>query len=262
MRPVGVLCAAIAAFVAVSSASAEQLVVLAAADPAAEAPLLSQPAGVRRRAARRCRRAGPESEAAAPLAPPEPTLFAVIDLGTQTMTVSDKSGEIASWKISSARGGYRTPTGTFTPHYTSRMHYSKQYHFSPMPYSVFFNEGVAVHGTARSAISAAPPRTAACASHPKNAKVFYDLVQKHGMQMTRVTVRGKPPYSPAVAEGRRRRVAQAQPAPAVGRLLRLQPAGLPAEGQEGEEEAVRRRLQYLVVCCLRQDVARLRHDTW
>jgi hypothetical protein len=46
-------------------------------------------------------------------------------------------------------------------------------------------------------------------SHPKNAKVFYDLVQKHGMQMTRVTVQGKPPYSPAVADGpRRRRYAQ------------------------------------------------------
>ena len=153
-----------------------------------------------------------EAEAAAPIAPPEPTLFAVIDLGTQTMTVSDKNGEIASWKISSARGGYRTPTGTFTPHYTSRMHYSKQYHFSPMPYSVFFNEGVAVHGTRRPrAISGSPASHGCVRSHPKNAKVFYDLVQKHGMQMTRVTVRGKPPYSPVVAEGRRRRVAQAQP---------------------------------------------------
>ncbi len=48
-------------------------------------------------------------------------------------------------------------------------------------------------------------------SHPKNAKIFYDLVQKHGMQLTRVTVRGKPPYSPVVAEGRRRRYAQQQP---------------------------------------------------
>ena len=62
-----------------------------------------------------------------------------------TMTVSDKNGEIASWKISSARGGYRTPTGIYTPHYTARMHYSKQYHFSPMPYSVFFNDGEAFH---------------------------------------------------------------------------------------------------------------------
>ena len=240
MRPVGVLCAAIAALVAVSSASAEQLVVLAAADPAAEAPLVSGPQASD--AALPAAIAAPApSEAAAPIAPPEPTLFAVIDLGSQTMTVSDKNGVIASWKISSARGGYRTPAGTFTPHYTSRMHYSKQYHFSPMPYSVFFNEGVAVHGTRDLGNLGRPASHGCVRSHPKNAKVFYDLVQKHGMQMTRVTVRGKPPYSPVVAEGRRRRVAQAQPASAVGRLLRLQPAvGLPAEGQEGEEEAVRR----------------------
>jgi len=209
MRSVGVVFAAIAAFVAVSSASAEQLV-LAAADPAAEAPLVSStqasdaalPAAVA---------APAPPEAAAAIAPPEPTLFAVIDLGSQTMTVSDKNGVIASWKISSARGGYRTPAGTFTPHYTARMHYSKQYHFSPMPYSVFFNEGVAVHGTRDLGNLGSPASHGCVRSHPKNAKVFYDLVQKHGMQMTRVTVRGKAPYSPAVAEGRRRRVAQAQP---------------------------------------------------
>ncbi len=210
MRPVGVLCAAIAAFVAVSSASAEQPVVLAAADPAAEAPLVSGPQASD--AALPAAVAAPaEAEAATPIAPPEPTLFAVIDLGSQTMTVSDKNGVIASWKISSARGGYRTPTGTFTPHYTARMHYSKQYHFSPMPYSVFFNEGVAVHGTRDLGNLGSPASHGCVRSHPKNAKVFYDLVQKHGMQMTRVTVRGKPPYSPVVAEGRRRRVAQAAP---------------------------------------------------
>ena len=163
------------------------------------------------------------------------------------MTVSDKNGEIASWKISSARGGYRTPTGTYTPHYTSRMHYSKQYHFSPMPYSVFFNEGVAVHGTRDLGNLGRPASHGCVRSHPKNAKVFYDLVQKHGMQLTRVTVRGKPPYSPVVAEGRRRRVAQAQPAFQPFRLVRLQPA-VPAE-EEVQEEAVRRRLrQHLVVC--------------
>ena len=212
MRPVGVLCAAIAAFVAVSSASAEQLVVLAAADPAAEAPLLSGPQASDAALPAAIAAPAQSEEAAAPIAPPEPTLFAVIDLGSQTMTVSDKNGQIASWKISSARGGYRTPAGTFMPHYTARMHYSKQYHFSPMPYSVFFNEGVAVHGTRDLGNLGRPASHGCVRSHPKNAKVFYDLVQKHGMQMTRVTVRGKPPYSPAVAEGRRRRVAQAQPA--------------------------------------------------
>jgi lipoprotein-anchoring transpeptidase ErfK/SrfK len=202
MRSFAVFLSAIAAAVIGSSAFAETPTVLAAADPAAGAPSLSAPQAVDV-ALPPATAAPAEAKQAAPLDPPEPTLFAVIDLGTQTMTVSDKNGEIASWKISSARGGYRTPTGTYTPHYTARMHYSKQYHFSPMPYSVFFNEGVAVHGTNDLRNLGRPASHGCVRSHPKNAKVFYDLVQKHGMQMTRVTVRGKPPYSPVVAERRR-----------------------------------------------------------
>jgi lipoprotein-anchoring transpeptidase ErfK/SrfK len=213
MRLLGVMCAAVAAVVFVSSASAETPIVVAAADPAAEAPLMAGPQASDAALPAASPTPPADTEAAAPIAPPEPTLFAVIDLGSQTMTVSDKNGEIASWKISSARGGYRTPTGTYTPHYTSRMHYSKQYHFSPMPYSVFFNEGVAVHGTGDLRNLGRPASHGCVRSHPKNAKVFYDLVQKHGMQLTRVTVRGKPPYSPVIADGtRRRRVVQAQPA--------------------------------------------------
>ncbi len=211
MRSVGVLWAAVAAVVLVSSASAETPVVLAAADLTAEAPLVSGSQASDAALPPAIAAPAAEAMAVAPIAPPDPTLFAVIDLGSQTMTVSDKNGVIASWKISSARGGYRTPTGTYTPHYTARMHYSKQYHFSPMPYSVFFNEGVAVHGTRDLGNLGSPASHGCVRSHPKNAKVFYDLVQKHGMQMTRVTVRGKPPYSPVVAEGRRRRYAQAQP---------------------------------------------------
>lgn len=208
MRSVVALCAVLAAVLVASPALAEKPLVVAATDPAAQAPGLSGPQASDA-ALPPAIGAPAQAEQAAPLAPPEPTLFASIDLTSQTMTVSDKNGVIASWKISSARGGYRTPTGTYTPHYTSRMHYSKQYHFSPMPYSVFFNEGVAVHGTGDLRNLGRPASHGCVRSHPKNAKVFYDLVQKHGMQMTRVTVSGKPPYSPAVADGpRRRRYAQ------------------------------------------------------
>jgi len=236
MRLLGVMCAAVAAVVFVSSASAETPIVVAAADPTAEAPLVAGPQASDAALPAASPTPPAETEAAAPIAPPEPTLFAVIDLSSQTMTVSDKNGEIASWKISSARGGYRTPTGTYTPHYTSRMHYSKQYHFSPMPYSVFFNEGVAVHGTGDLGNLGRPASHGCVRSHPKNAKVFYDLVQKHGMQLTRVTVRGKPPYSPVVAEGRRRRVAQAQPA--------FQPFGLFGYSQPYQPKKKFKKKQY------------------
>ena len=54
-----------------------------------------------------------EMAQAAPLKPPPPTLFADINLTTQRLTVSDKSGVLHTWKISSARGGYVTPVGVY-----------------------------------------------------------------------------------------------------------------------------------------------------
>jgi lipoprotein-anchoring transpeptidase ErfK/SrfK len=142
---------------------------------------------------------------AEPLERPEPTLFADIDLAKQRMTVSDAKGVIDSWKISSARGGYETPTGTYTVNWTSRMHYSKQYHNSPMPYSVFFNRGVAVHGTNAVSRLGRPASHGCVRSHTRNAKKFYNLVQKHGEKLTKIVVHGTPPYTPVVRERPRRR---------------------------------------------------------
>jgi lipoprotein-anchoring transpeptidase ErfK/SrfK len=225
MNLVRVLCAAIAAVAMIASAAAESTVV-ATAEPAAAVDATAAPASetvANAPAALEAPAPGapqasdsliapaaaqPAPEAAAPLAPPEPTLFADIDLGTQTMTVRDASGELGRWPISSARGGYKTPTGTFTPHYMARMHYSKQYDWAPMPYSVFFNEGVATHGTNAIGNLGRPASHGCVRLHPKNAKTFFYLVQKHGMQLTQVKVHGKPPYSPVVAERRRPRYAQ------------------------------------------------------
>jgi lipoprotein-anchoring transpeptidase ErfK/SrfK len=147
----------------------------------------------------------------APLSPPEPTLFADIDLTHQVMTVSDTEGEIGKWKISSARGGYTTPTGTFNVNWTSRLHYSRQYDWAPMPYAVFFSEGVAVHATNAIGNLGQPASHGRVRLHPTNAKIFYNLVQKHGEALTKIVVHGKPPYSPAVAERSRRRYQGYQP---------------------------------------------------
>lgn len=142
---------------------------------------------------------------AEPLEPPAPTLFADIDLTNQRMTVSDASGVLGSWKISSARGGYVTPTGTYTANWTSRMHYSRQYHFSPMPYSVFFNEGVAVHGTNAIGNLGRPASHGCVRAHPRDAKKFYDLVNAHGPKLTRIVVHGTPPYTPVARDDAPRR---------------------------------------------------------
>lgn len=60
-------------------------------------------------------------------------VVAHVDLSSQRMHVNVNGRHYASWKISSGRKGYRTPTGTWRPKWTTKMHYSRKYYNSPMP---------------------------------------------------------------------------------------------------------------------------------
>jgi lipoprotein-anchoring transpeptidase ErfK/SrfK len=75
------------------------------------------------------------------------SLVARIDISSQTMTVSRHGRVIHAWRVSTARKGYITPRGSYRPTRLHRMWYSRKYDLSPMPYSVFFRGGYAIHGT-------------------------------------------------------------------------------------------------------------------
>lgn len=70
-----------------------------------------------------------------------------INLARQRMTVSNERGERYVWPVSTGRKGYRTPTGTYSPTRLSRDHKSRKYAMAPMPHSIFFRGGYAIHGT-------------------------------------------------------------------------------------------------------------------
>ena len=150
------------------------------------------------------------SAAQAPAAPapevkPEPvvTLHVDINLSTQRMTVKSGGQVLHSWAISSGRGGYLTPRGTFKPQWRARMWYSRQYDSSPMPYSVFFNRGIATHGTSATGMLGRPASHGCVRLTTSNAKTFYNLVGKHGMASTRIVVRGTTPATPVARNSRR-----------------------------------------------------------
>jgi len=124
--------------------------------------------------------------------PLPPTLTASVDLSRQKMIVSVNGEARYSWPISSGTSRFPTPTGTFSPQWTSRMWYSKKYDNSPMPNAVFINGGVAVHGTYHTAALGSPASHGCIRLSPANAKTFYALVQRHGLQRTRVSVHGRP----------------------------------------------------------------------
>lgn len=141
-------------------------------------------------------------EAAKPAAvvKPEPTLVAKIDLSGQRMTVLVNGQATYTWPVSSGRQGYATPVGSFTPGWKAKMWYSKQYDDAPMPHSVFFKNGAAIHATQAVGMLGRPASHGCVRLSPANAATFYGLVGKHGLSQTRVVVFGTPKHAPAIAE--------------------------------------------------------------
>jgi len=137
--------------------------------------------------------------------PPKPviTLEVDINLSSQRMTVTNEGEVIHSWPISSGRSGYYTPTGTYTPQWRAKMWRSKQYYGSPMPHSIFFHRGYAVHGTYATGMLGRPASHGCIRLAPKHAATLYSLVGKHGMESTKIVVHGKTPSTSRVARSRK-----------------------------------------------------------
>jgi len=102
-----------------------------------------------------------------------------IDLSSQRMHVDSSSGSY-NWPVSTARSGYSTPRGSFAPTGLQRMHYSKKYHMSPMPYSIFFRGGYAIHGTYAVGNLGRPASHGCVRLSPGNAAQLFHMVQAEG----------------------------------------------------------------------------------
>ena len=95
----------------------------------------------------------------------------------QLMQVDSDYGSY-QWRVSAARKGYYTPTGTFHPYSLQLMHYSKKYDNSPMANSIFFSGGYAIHATPHVGNLGRPASHGCVRLHPANAKTLYDIVSK------------------------------------------------------------------------------------
>lgn len=111
-----------------------------------------------------------------------------IDLSQQTMSVDVDSVHYATWAVSTARPGYRTPVGSYKPYLMDRMHYSKLYDYTPMPYSIFFLRGYAIHGTTEVRNLGRPVSHGCVRLRPDNARALFGLVGKYGLQNTIIAV--------------------------------------------------------------------------
>ena len=70
-----------------------------------------------------------------------------IDISSQSMSVNVNGWPYGRWKVSTARDGYYTPRGTWRPFALRKVYYSRKYDNAPMPNSIFFYGGYAIHAT-------------------------------------------------------------------------------------------------------------------
>ena len=116
------------------------------------------------------------------------SLLASIDVSSQTMTVSRYGQVLYRWSVSTARKGYVTPRGSYQPQRTARIWYSRKYDMSPMPYSVFFRGGYAIHGTGAVKYLGRPASHGCVRLHTADAATFYSMVREVGFGNTRIVV--------------------------------------------------------------------------
>lgn len=93
------------------------------------------------------------------------------------------------WKVSTAREEYTTPTGQFQPYLLKTMHYSKKYDNAPMPNSIFFYGGYAIHATYDIKHLGRPASHGCIRLSPQNAKWLFQIVKENGMENTYIEIR-------------------------------------------------------------------------
>lgn len=118
----------------------------------------------------------------------EAQIVAKINLSSQRITVIVDGKARYNWAVSTARRGYRTPTGTFKPTALVRYHRSTLYDGSPMPHSIFFLRGYAIHGSYEIKHLGRPASHGCIRLHPANAAALYSLVQRRGTGNTLIKI--------------------------------------------------------------------------
>jgi lipoprotein-anchoring transpeptidase ErfK/SrfK len=110
-----------------------------------------------------------------------------ISKASQRMSVSVDGAQRYVWRVSTGRGGFGTPSGVFRPQMLARSWFSRKYYNSPMPYSIFYHKGYAIHGTNYLSRLGGPASHGCVRLHPANAAVLFSLVQRY-RSATRIIV--------------------------------------------------------------------------
>jgi lipoprotein-anchoring transpeptidase ErfK/SrfK len=112
-----------------------------------------------------------------------------IDISEQKMNVYKGKNLLYTWRVSTAKRGYNTPKGNYKPYHLAKMHYSTLYDNSPMPYSIFFKGGYAIHGTKSTSRLGRRASHGCVRLNTSNAKKLFNLIKHHGYKKTSIKIR-------------------------------------------------------------------------
>jgi lipoprotein-anchoring transpeptidase ErfK/SrfK len=119
--------------------------------------------------------------------PTQAEVFIAINKAAQRMTVVVDGRPQHHWAVSTGLGG-GPPSGTFRPQRMERKWFSRKYDWSPMPHSIFFHHGFAIHGTNYVSRLGRRASHGCVRLHPSNAATLFALVKSHGMGRTTIVV--------------------------------------------------------------------------
>jgi lipoprotein-anchoring transpeptidase ErfK/SrfK len=114
-------------------------------------------------------------------------VFITIVKSEQRMYVETPTDNFV-WDVSTARKGYRTPIGEFKPYLMKKMHYSKKYDNAPMPHSIFFHGGYAIHATYDVKNLGRPASHGCIRLSPRDAQWLYRIVKENGQENTYIQI--------------------------------------------------------------------------
>ncbi len=111
-----------------------------------------------------------------------------IDRAVQRMAVIVDGAPRYNWRVSTARRGYITPPGTYHPEMLARRWFSRKYYNSPMPHSIFFYGGFAIHGSYEISHLGRPASHGCVRLDPSNAVILFGLVHREGLAATTILI--------------------------------------------------------------------------
>ncbi len=113
-----------------------------------------------------------------------------IDKSSQRMSVTVDGERRYNWAASiGTRGGPLSPlSGVYQPQRLERWWYSRKFGRAPMPHSIFFHGGYAIHGTTHVSRLGRRASHGCVRLHPSNAAALFAIVRSEGAGRTRIVV--------------------------------------------------------------------------